>query len=160
MEASHHVADDLRAFAVLGVGGQTLLPHRVQDAALHRLESVAHVRQRAGGDDRQRVVEVPRLRRLVQGDRLGRAGAVAAAENRRPNRRVAPVTRRRVGVEIIEERSLAGLAFGQCATLYRRGREGQEAREGWEGGKGRKGRKGRKESLSCLSCPSRPSCPI
>ena len=69
MVVAHHVADDLRALAVLGVGRQVLLPHRVEDAALHRLEPVAHVGQRARGDDRQRVVQVPRLRRLVQRDR-------------------------------------------------------------------------------------------
>ena len=72
--AAHHVADDLGALAVLGVGGEVLLPHREQDAALHRLEPVAHVGQGARGDDRQRVVEIPALRRVVQGHR---AAAVA-----------------------------------------------------------------------------------
>ncbi len=67
---AHHVADDLGALAVLGVGGQVLLPHRVEDAALHGLEAVAHVRQRPRRDDRQRVVQVPDLRRLVQRDRF------------------------------------------------------------------------------------------
>ena len=66
--AAHHVADHLRALAVLDVGGQVLLPHRVEDAALHRLEAVADVGQRARRDDRQRVVEVARLRRFVQRD--------------------------------------------------------------------------------------------
>ena len=65
---AHHVADDLGALAVLGVGGQVLLPHRVEDAALHRLQAVAHVGQRARGDDRQRVVEIARLRGFVQRD--------------------------------------------------------------------------------------------
>jgi hypothetical protein len=32
--AAHHVADDLRALAMLGVGREVLLPHRVEDAAL------------------------------------------------------------------------------------------------------------------------------
>ena len=63
MVVAHHVADDLRALAVLGVGGEVLLPHRVEDAALHRLQAVADVGQRARGDDRQRVVEVAGLRR-------------------------------------------------------------------------------------------------
>ena len=65
MEAAHHVADDLGALAVLGVGGQVLLPHRIEDAALHRLEPVAHVGQRASRDHRQRVVQVARLGGLV-----------------------------------------------------------------------------------------------
>ena len=73
VEAAHHVADDLRALAVLGVGGEVLLPHRVEDAALHRLQAVAHVGQRARRDDRQRVVEVARLRGLVQRDVLSKA---------------------------------------------------------------------------------------
>ena len=63
---AHHVADHLRALSVLGVGGQVLLPHREEDAALHRLEAVAHVGQRARGDHRQRVVQIARLRRFVQ----------------------------------------------------------------------------------------------
>ena len=46
MITAHHVADHLGALAVLGVGGEALFPHRVEDAALHRLQAVAHVRQR------------------------------------------------------------------------------------------------------------------
>ena len=70
MEVAEHVADHRRRLAVLGVGAQALLPHREQDAALHRLEAVAHVRERARGDDRQRVVQVARSRRVVQRDRV------------------------------------------------------------------------------------------
>ena len=72
---AHHVADDLRALAVLGVGGEVLLPHRVEDAALHRLQPVADVGQRARGDDRERVVEIAGLRRFVQRDAFGDAAA-------------------------------------------------------------------------------------
>ena len=79
VEAAHHVADHLGALAVLGVGGQALLPHRVEDAALHRLQAVADVGQRARGDDRERVVEIARLRRLVQRDVGRAAGSVSAA---------------------------------------------------------------------------------
>ena len=86
MVAAHHVADDLRALAVLGVGGQVLLPHRVEDAALHRLQAVAHVGQRARRDDRERVVEIARLRRLVQRDVVG--GSRSAAHQRRACRRI------------------------------------------------------------------------
>ena len=78
---AHHVADHLRALAVLGVGGQVLLPHRVEDAALHRLQAVAHIGQRARGDDRQRVIQIARLRRFVQRD-VGRAVAGAAHDCR------------------------------------------------------------------------------
>ena len=47
VEAAHHVAHHFRAFAVLGVRGQPLLPHRVQDAALHGLQPIAHIGQGA-----------------------------------------------------------------------------------------------------------------
>jgi hypothetical protein len=60
-------------FPMLGVGRQVLLPHRVEDAALDRLQPVAHIRQRAGRDDGQCVVEVARLRGVVQRHHL-RAG--------------------------------------------------------------------------------------
>ena len=70
--AAHHVAHHLRALAMLHIGGQVLLPHRVQDAALYRLEAVADVGQRARRDHRQRVVQVAALRRLVQRNGVGR----------------------------------------------------------------------------------------
>ena len=100
--AAHHVADDRRALAVLGVGEEPLLPHRVEDAALHRLQAVAHVGQRAARDDGERVVQVPRLRDLVERRRSPRGSArrgrpvaspsprflrVAAGRARRPSPR-------------------------------------------------------------------------
>ena len=89
--AAHHVADHLGALAVLGVGGEALLPHRIQDAALHRLQAVADVRQRAGSDDRERVIQVARLRRFVERDVRGRAGSAAAAGGRKRRRGAARV---------------------------------------------------------------------
>jgi len=65
MVAAHHIADDLRALAMLGVRGEILLPHRIENPALHRLQAVADVGQRPRGDDRECVVEIPRLRGLV-----------------------------------------------------------------------------------------------
>jgi hypothetical protein len=80
---SHHVAHHFRALPVLDVCGQVLLPHRVQDAALHRFQTVAHIGERTRGDDGQRVVEVPRLRGFVQRDRLlTGAAAMGIAEGR------------------------------------------------------------------------------
>ena len=84
MVVAHHVADDLRALAVLGVRREILLPHRVEDAALHRLQAVAHVRERARGDDRQCVIEVAGLRRLVQRHGFGSAGTAASKERPHP----------------------------------------------------------------------------
>ena len=66
---AHHVAHDLGALAVLRGSRQVLLPHRVENAALHGLQSVTHVRQRARRDHRQRVIQVSRLCGLVQRDR-------------------------------------------------------------------------------------------
>ena len=54
------VADDGRGLLELRVRRQVeVLEHREEDAALHGLEAVAHVRQRARRDDRERVVQVP-----------------------------------------------------------------------------------------------------
>ncbi len=62
VELTHHATDDVRALLVLGVERDALVPHAVQNSALHRLEAVTHVGQRARGDDAQRVVEVPASR--------------------------------------------------------------------------------------------------
>ena len=75
---AHHVTDDLGALAMFGVGGEILLPHRVEDAALDRLQPVAYVGKRPRGDDRERVVEIPDLRRFVERDRLRLARSSAA----------------------------------------------------------------------------------
>jgi hypothetical protein len=48
--AAHDVADHFRAFPVLGVGRQVLLPHGIEDAALNRLEAVTHIWQRTRGN--------------------------------------------------------------------------------------------------------------
>ena len=44
--------------------------HRVEDAAVHGLEPVAHVGQRAADDDGHRVVEVRRLHLVLERARL------------------------------------------------------------------------------------------
>ena len=74
VKAAHHVADDLGALAVLDVGRQVLLPHREEDAALDWLEAIAHVGKRTRGDDRQRVVQVPRLRGFMERDDIAAGG--------------------------------------------------------------------------------------
>ena len=67
VELAQHLADDGRALAEPGVGIQVqVVVHRVQDPPLHRLEPVAHVRQRARGDDADGIVEVPALRLVRQ----------------------------------------------------------------------------------------------
>ena len=81
MELPEHVADHGRGLCALGARARAVVPHGVQDAALHRLLAVAHARQRAilhGGDgvlqvlrrgiaaQRQRIAVLARHRREVR----------------------------------------------------------------------------------------------
>ncbi len=54
----HHVADDARALHVRAVEDDVRLVHRVQDAAMDRLQPVADVRKRPADDHAHRVIEV------------------------------------------------------------------------------------------------------
>ena len=58
MELAENFADDLGAFAIGLRGGEAKLVHAEKDAAVHRLEAVAHVRQRAPDDYAHRVIEI------------------------------------------------------------------------------------------------------
>ena len=84
----HHVADRGGALAVRRGGAQARLVHRVQDAAVHRLEAVPHVRQRPPHDHAHRVVEVRGLH-LVLDDHRGHPGGqrLAALVDRACRRR-------------------------------------------------------------------------
>ena len=57
VQPAHDLADDAGALDVAAVGPQPHVVHRVEDPALHRLEPVAGVRQRAGVDDRVGVLQ-------------------------------------------------------------------------------------------------------
>jgi hypothetical protein len=70
MEVPHHAADDVRALAERPVRLQPRLVHREQHAPVHRLEPVAHVRQRPPHDHAHRVIEVRRLHLLLEPPRL------------------------------------------------------------------------------------------
>ena len=52
------VAADFGALAVAAIGGQAEIVHGHQDAALHRLQAVAHIGQRARDDHAHGVVEI------------------------------------------------------------------------------------------------------
>ncbi len=67
---AHDVADDTRALVVAAVGAVAAVVHRVDDAAVHGLEAVAHVGQGAADDDRHRVLDVAALHLGVEVDRL------------------------------------------------------------------------------------------
>ena len=61
VEAGHGVAGDARTLDVTAIGAEPLLLHVPDDPAVHRLEPVAHVRQRPRHDDRHRILEERRL---------------------------------------------------------------------------------------------------
>ena len=71
------LADHAGALHVLAVVQHAHVVHGVQNAAMHRLQSVAHIGQRAPDDDRHRIVEIrtPHLLFNVDGLHVGRAGA-------------------------------------------------------------------------------------
>ena len=70
VEVTHHVADHARALAVGARRLQAGLVHRVEHAAVDRLEAVAHVRQRAADDHAHRVIHVRGAHLLPQAARL------------------------------------------------------------------------------------------
>ena len=63
---AHHVADDVRALLVGPVRLHAVLVHAVEHAAVHRLQAVPHVGQRAADDDVHRVVEEARAHLLLE----------------------------------------------------------------------------------------------
>ena len=79
MVFAHHVADDAGALAGGAVGRKAHLLHRVENAAMHGLQSVAHVGQRAADDDRHRIVEIRPAHLVFDVDGLNVQGAGGAA---------------------------------------------------------------------------------
>src|SRR6185503_3143454 len=67
MKLTDDIADGARRLLVLRRRREAELRHRIDDAALHRLETVRDVRQRAIEDDVHRVVEVRLARELADG---------------------------------------------------------------------------------------------
>jgi hypothetical protein len=55
-----HLADHTGALGVAAVVEHPFAEHGVEDAAMHRLEPIAHVWQGPADDDRHRIVEVRR----------------------------------------------------------------------------------------------------
>ncbi len=72
VEVPHDLAHRLGALGVGAVGAEVLLVHRVQDAAVHRLEAVADVGQGPRHDDRHGVLEERALHLLLDLDGLDR----------------------------------------------------------------------------------------
>ena len=67
---AHHIADDVRRLDVRPARAVSVRPHRVEDAPVHRLQSVAHVRQGARDDHAHRIVEEARAHLLLELARL------------------------------------------------------------------------------------------
>ena len=76
---AEHITDDRRRFLVRAAGYQAQLVHGVKNPAVHRLEAVAHVGERARHDDAHRVVDERLLHLLFDEARqnpFARIGAV------------------------------------------------------------------------------------
>ena len=71
MILSQHLADDAGAFDVGPVPDVVGLVHGEQHAAVHRLQTVAHVGQRPPDDHAHRVIEVGAAHLLFEADRKG-----------------------------------------------------------------------------------------
>ena len=135
MELAQHVAHRARGFGELGVGGEVQLVHGVDDAPLHRLEAVAHVRQGAFADDVHRVVQICLLGVFVQRHALGVAGRRGAGA-------------RVVSVQQVHARSMRQSSSVPPMLKRRRlGRPCVPARRG-----------GRQRASSPASCPSPSPC--
>ena len=89
MVLAHDFADDAGALARGAVGLKAHLLHGVQNAAVHRLQSVADVGQSAADDHRHRIVEIrlPHLLFNVDGLNVQRAGTAVAAGRWRSQRK-------------------------------------------------------------------------
>ena len=83
---AHHLADDLGALGVGASRPEAQLVHRVEHAAMDRLQAVAHIWQRAPDDHRHRVVEVRGAHLLLE-----RAGFDVAAADHISTRQASPL---------------------------------------------------------------------
>ena len=79
MVLADHVAHHAGALLEARVGIELQRPHRVEQAALDRLEPVAHVGQRARGDGRQRIGQIALAQRVAEGHGLDLASRFAAS---------------------------------------------------------------------------------
>jgi len=73
---AHHLADDLRALAIGPVRREPHRAHAVEDAAVRRLQPVAHVWQRPSDDYAHRVIHVRALHFVFDVDWKAREGCV------------------------------------------------------------------------------------
>jgi hypothetical protein len=77
VELTDHVADDAGAFLECGVGPYAHFAHGMDDAPVHRLQTVANVGQRAVHDGRQRIGQIALFKRCLEINRDDVVAAVA-----------------------------------------------------------------------------------
>ena len=65
-----HVADGARRLVVSAVGGEIVLAHRIEDAAVHGFQPVANIGQSAAHDHAHRVIEIASLHFIEDRDGL------------------------------------------------------------------------------------------
>jgi hypothetical protein len=68
---THRLGDRTGRLGVAAVRTEPGVVHRVEHAAVHRLETVAHLRQRAPDDHAHGIVDVAVLHLLLNVDRFG-----------------------------------------------------------------------------------------
>ena len=68
MVFTENLADDAGALFIWFVGPQTKVVHGVEDAAVDRLEAVAHIGQSAGDDYAHGIIEISALHFLIDVD--------------------------------------------------------------------------------------------
>ena len=73
---THRLGNGACGFYVAAVGAEARVVHRVQHAAVHRLESVTHLGQCTPDDDAHRVIDVAALHFLLDVDRIDPVSAL------------------------------------------------------------------------------------
>ena len=106
VEFADHVADHARAFLEAGGGIEAQLLHRVDQPPMHRLQPVAHVRQRARHDGGERIGEIALGERIGERRVLDLAGQIV----RHPGLRDC----REVTVHVVARDVVAAAGNGRC----------------------------------------------
>ena len=72
MIATHDIADDLGGFLESGIGVETQHAHDMQEAAMHGLQAITHIRQRAMHDSGECIGKVTLLQGMLEFDGFNR----------------------------------------------------------------------------------------
>ena len=67
---AHHIANNRGRFAIFLVWRVTAFLHRIEDTAVNRLQTIAHIRQRAGNNHAHRIVEIRAFHLVFDIDRV------------------------------------------------------------------------------------------